>query len=98
MYTSGYSFSFPLVLHFSASQMLTKYDMACILADILGIATHNIKKSDQIGNATLSRPKNVQLDVGCLRDLGVNVETVDFKDWWSHKLKQEVQDEPKHFL
>ena len=86
LYLSKTEFS-SLILHFSASEMLTKYSMACVFAEILGTTPDHLKKVDQIGETkTLSRPKNVELDVGCLKELGVNVETVDFRRWWTRKL------------
>ena len=78
----------PLTLHFTAEEMLTKWDIACIFADILGRGTGHLRKVDQIGQGgKVGRPRNVKLDTGELRKLGINVETVVFGRWWEERLR-----------
>ena len=80
-------FNFPEILHFSASEKMTKYDMAVKFAEILGVPTDHLIRVDSIDEkAAVSRPRDCQLDVGRLKELGVNVQSVDFGSWWKRKL------------
>jgi S-adenosylmethionine synthetase len=80
-------YKFPEILHFSASEKMTKYDMALKFAEILGVPTDHLVKMDTIDEAAaVSRPRDCQLDVGRLKELGVNVLTVDFESWWKRQL------------
>jgi S-adenosylmethionine synthetase len=80
-------FSFPEILHFSNSQRMTKYDMAMKFGEILGVPTDHLVRVDTIDEkAGVNRPKDSQLDVGRLRELGINVQNVDFESWWRRKL------------
>lgn len=81
------AFSFPEILHFSAPQKMTKYDMALQFAEILGVPTDHIVRVDKIDeNVAVNRPKDCQLDVGRLRELGINTQSVDFAAWWRRYL------------
>src|SRR5271167_3582381 len=58
-------FNFPEILHFSASEKMTKYDMAVKFAEILGVPTDHLVRIDSIDEkAAVSRPRDSQLDVG----------------------------------
>jgi S-adenosylmethionine synthetase len=66
---------------------MTKYDMSMVFAEILDVPSDHIVSVDSIDEkAAVSRPKNSQLDVGRLEELGINTQTVDFKSWWRKKL------------
>lgn len=81
------AFNFPEILHFSAAQRMTKYDMAVKFAEILGVPSNHLVKLDEIDESTtVRRPLNAQLDVGRLRELGINTQTVDFESWWRRRL------------
>jgi S-adenosylmethionine synthetase len=81
-------FNFPEILHFSASEKMTKYDMAVRFAEILGVPTDHLIRVDSIDEkAAVSRPRDCQLDVGRLKELGINVQSVDFESWWRRKLR-----------
>ena len=81
-------FNFPEILHFSASEKMTKYDMAVKFAEILGVPTDHLVRVDSIDEkAAVSRPRDSQLDVGRLKELGINVQSVDFESWWRRQLK-----------
>lgn len=81
-------FNFPEVLHFSASEKMTKYDMAVKFAEILGVPTDHLVRVDSIDEkVAVSRPRDCQLDVGRLKELGVNVQSVNFEFWWRRHLK-----------
>ena len=81
-------FNFPEILHFSASEKMTKYDMAVKFAEILGVPTDHLVRVDSIDEKTaVNRPRDCQLDVGRLKELGVNVQTVEFESWWRRQLR-----------
>jgi S-adenosylmethionine synthetase len=80
-------FSFPEILHFSAQQRMTKYEIALVFAEILGVPADHLVKVDTIDEkAAVNRPLDSHLDVGKLKELGVNVQCVDFADWWRRHL------------
>ena len=80
-------FNFPEILHFSAPQRMTKYTMGMVFAEILGVPTDHLVRIDSIDEkAAVNRPRDCQLDVGRLRELGVNVQSVDFTSWWRRRL------------
>ena len=63
-------FRFPEILHFSADQKMTKYDMAVLFAEILGVPSDHLVRVDQIDEkVAVNRPRDCQLDVGRLREL-----------------------------
>jgi dTDP-4-dehydrorhamnose reductase len=85
--TDPEKFSFPEILHFSASQRMTKYDMGLVFAEILGVASDHMVSIDKIDEkAAVNRPQDCQLDVGRLKALGINVQTADFASWWRRRL------------
>jgi len=66
---------------------MTKYDMAMKLAEILAVPTDHLVRVDSIDEKTaVKRPRDSQLDVGRLKELGINTQTVDFESWWRRKL------------
>lgn len=80
------AFKFPEILHFSGSEKMTKYDMAVKFAEILGVPTDHLERVDAIDErASVNRPRDCQLDVGRLKELGINVQSVDFESWWKRK-------------
>ena len=80
-------FKFPEILHFSASEPMTKYEMALNFADILGVHTNHFVSVDKVDErAVVKRPLNAQLDVRRLKELGINVQTVNFESWWRRNL------------
>jgi len=61
--------------------------MAVKFAEILGVPSNHLVKLDEIDESTtVRRPLNAQLDVGRLRELGINTQTVDFESWWRRRL------------
>ncbi|TLD35944.1 NAD(P)-binding protein [Venturia nashicola] len=77
----------PRILQFSSSDKYTKYDMAKVFADILGLPTDKIEawdptKDDEEGKSTTVRPYNTQLDTNALKDLGISTASLNFVAWW----------------
>lgn len=77
----------PRVLQFSSSDKYTKYDMAKVFADILGLPTDKIEawdptKDDEEAKSTTVRPYNTQLDTSALKELGISTASLNFVAWW----------------
>ncbi|QDS69132.1 hypothetical protein FKW77_010389 [Venturia effusa] len=82
----------PRILQFSSSDRYTKYEMAKVFADILGLPMDNIEawdptKDDEESKSTTVRPYNTQLDTSALKDLGISTASLDFVAWWRRELK-----------
>ncbi|KAF1928281.1 NAD(P)-binding protein [Didymella exigua CBS 183.55] len=78
----------PPILHFSSEDRMTKWQMVQTFADITGLPLDKLAPSrpdDEPGQDT-TRPYDCHLDTSALRELGVNVSTVGFRDWWSKEL------------
>jgi S-adenosylmethionine synthetase len=88
LYTSGAKSNLPKVLHFSSEDKYTKYDICKLFSEeILGLPIDNIEAWDPTGdeNAAQSatvRPYDTHLDTSVLRELGINVSTMNFVAWW----------------
>ena len=66
---------------------MTKYDMAIKFAEILGVPTDHLVKVDTVDEkSAVNRPTDAQLDVGKLKEMGINVQAVDFVSWWRRYL------------
>jgi S-adenosylmethionine synthetase len=77
----------PRVLQFSSSDKYTKYDMAKVFADILGLPIDKIEawdptKDEEEARSTTVRPYNTQLDTTALKDLGISTSSLNFVAWW----------------
>ncbi|UZJ56659.1 hypothetical protein CBS101457_005979 [Exobasidium rhododendri] len=90
--------SIPPILHFSAMEAMTKYDMCLVMARALR-ANDEVAETDHLEpeyevdpNAATSRPRHCKLDLSVIKGLGVDVECVSFETWWKEYL-QEVQAE-----
>ena len=76
--------SLPHVLHFSSEDRMTKYEMSAFFAEIMGVSMECVKANKQGNgpNASVQRPYDTHLSTKGLRDLGIDVYTQNFKDWW----------------
>ncbi|KAL8910384.1 MAG: hypothetical protein Q9171_004293, partial [Xanthocarpia ochracea] len=72
----------PKILHFSAEQRFTKYEICEIFAEILGLPLGGMIAKGEDKDAKPVRPYDTHLSNKVLRDLGVDVRAVDFGDWW----------------
>ncbi|CAI6096459.1 unnamed protein product [Clonostachys chloroleuca] len=76
----------PSILQFSSEDKMTKYEICQKLGEILNISVEGIEPNTQ-GNdpqASVQRPYDCHLSTKVLRDLGIDVSTIDFADWWRH--------------
>ncbi|KAI4163678.1 MAG: hypothetical protein LQ342_002712 [Letrouitia transgressa] len=74
----------PRVLQFSSEDRFTKFEMCQLFAEIMGLPLEGMlgDKQGSDPNASAQRPYDTHLSTRALRDLGINVWTQDFKDWW----------------
>lgn len=79
----------PTVLQFSSEDRLTKYQICEIFADIMGLPMSGIvaNKEGNDPKAAAQRPYDTHLSTKDLKELGINVSTVDFKAWWRREVK-----------
>ncbi|KAI4282937.1 MAG: hypothetical protein L6R38_002556 [Xanthoria sp. 2 TBL-2021] len=77
----------PKVLQFSAEQRFTKYQMCQIFAEILGLPLSGMIGKGEDKDAKVARPYDTHLSTKVLKDLGVDVRTMDFTDWWKREMK-----------
>ncbi|KAK3060316.1 hypothetical protein LTS18_008813 [Coniosporium uncinatum] len=85
----------PRILHFSAEERMTKWEMCEVLAEILGLplggveawdpSRDDVEKSER-GEEVTVRPYDCHLDTGVLKELEVDVTAMSFKDWWKREL------------
>ena len=75
----------PKILQFSSQKdCFTKFEICQIFAEILGLPLDGVV-ADRGGNdpkAGVQRPYDTHLSNQALKDIGINVETQDFKAWW----------------
>lgn len=74
----------PKILHFSAEEDMTKYEIAQRLAAILGVEIPGMvaNKEGNDPNAAVQRPYNTHLSTKVLKEVGINVQAMKFDDWW----------------
>jgi hypothetical protein len=63
---------------------MTKWQICQTFADIMGLPLDNMEnfKPDEEPKDGTIRPYDCHLDTSALRDLGIDVSTVDFRTWW----------------
>ncbi|KAI4663982.1 uncharacterized protein J4E79_003482 [Alternaria viburni] len=78
----------PKVLHFSSEDRMTKWQICQTFSDIMGLPLDNMEpfKPDEEPKDGTIRPYDCHLDTSALRDLGIDVSTVDFRTWWRREV------------
>ncbi|WEW56218.1 hypothetical protein PRK78_001657 [Emydomyces testavorans] len=76
--------SLPSILQFSSEDKMTKYEICEMFADILGLPLSGMERVKQGGTAGdgVQRPFDTHLSTKELKELGISVETQDFRSWW----------------
>ncbi|THH06017.1 hypothetical protein EW145_g4379 [Phellinidium pouzarii] len=82
----------PPVLHYSASEPFTKYEMCLVFAQLLGLSHAHIVADAEVptGAAAISRPRNCQLNTAETEALlggPGSLECSIFEEWWAENLK-----------
>lgn len=73
------------MLQFSSEDRYTKYEICQLLADVMGLPMDKMEANKQGNdpNASVQRPYDCHLSTRALQELGIDVQTQDFKAWWS---------------
>lgn len=63
---------------------MTKWEIVQVFADIMGLPLENIVpfKPDAAPQDGTARPYDCHLDTSTLKELNIDVSTVDFRTWW----------------
>lgn len=75
----------PPILHFSAMEAMTKYDMCLVMARSLRAAgeeaeTDHLEPEYKVDpSAATTRPRHCKLDLSVIKSIGVDVECVSFE-------------------
>ncbi|KAL2810965.1 hypothetical protein BJX63DRAFT_422688 [Aspergillus granulosus] len=79
----------PKILQFSSEDRMTKYGICQKLAEILGVSLKGMiqNKEGNDPNASVQRPYDTHLSTKALKDLGIDVSTVNFEQWWRKHLE-----------
>ncbi|XP_061104802.1 methionine adenosyltransferase 2 subunit beta isoform X1 [Conger conger] len=68
------------IFHYSGTEQMTKYEMACAIADAFSLpSSHLIPLTEQPAGAGAQRPQNAQLECSRLQSLGLGVEPTPFR-------------------
>ncbi|KAJ2559892.1 hypothetical protein EV175_000126 [Coemansia sp. RSA 1933] len=75
------------IFQFSATEMLTRYDMCVVLADILGVSDVKlVPLTEQQKGDGVERPWDTRMSTGALQRAGISVDYVPFRQWWSQRM------------
>ena len=79
----------PGVLHYSAPEPYTKYEMVLVMASILGVDHSHVtpvREEDEVPGAGVQRPRDCRLSVRCLEEIGMEVSARGFEEYWREAL------------
>ncbi|PLB35204.1 dTDP-4-dehydrorhamnose reductase family protein [Aspergillus candidus] len=78
----------PKILQFSSEDRMTKYEICEKLAEVLGLSLVGMvrNKEGNDPNASVQRPYDTHLSTKGLKDMGIDVRTVNFVTWWEKTL------------
>ncbi|KAL2841307.1 hypothetical protein BJX68DRAFT_245642 [Aspergillus pseudodeflectus] len=81
----------PKILQFSSEDRMTKYEICQKFAEILGVSLKGMipNKEGNDPNASVQRPYDTHLSTKVLKDLGIDVSTVNFEQWWRKHLESQ---------
>lgn len=77
------------ILQFSSEDRMTKYEICKTFAEIMGLPADGIipnKDGAKPGPDGTLRPYDCHLDTSDLKNLGIDVSTVDFVAWWRRRV------------
>lgn len=82
----------PPILHYSAAEPFTKYEMCLVFAKILNLPHGHIVPDSEVpkGDSATTRPKDCQLYTKETEDLGVEggLGLSLFEEWWTEYLRK----------
>lgn len=79
----------PQILQFSSEDKMTKYEICQRFGEIMDMPTTGIVPNAEGNdpNASVQRPYDCHLSTKALKDLGIEVSTMDFTDWWRREVR-----------
>ncbi|KAM3068948.1 hypothetical protein ACMFMG_004124 [Clarireedia jacksonii] len=79
----------PQILQFSSEDKFTKYEICEQFAEILGLPLDGMVANTEGNdpNASVQRPYDCHLSTKALKDLGINVATMDFMGFWRREMR-----------
>ncbi|KAF2792705.1 NAD(P)-binding protein [Melanomma pulvis-pyrius CBS 109.77] len=85
---SNASHDLPSILQFSSEDMMTKWEICKTFAEIMGLPLDGMEpfKPEAESEDGVKRPYDCHLDTTALKELGVDVDTVDFRTWWRREV------------
>lgn len=90
LYTQSANTERPKVLQFSSEDRMTKYEIVQKFSEIMGLPLDNMQVDTESGKKPgpdgTMRPYDCHLSTVELKDLGVDISTVDFVAWWRRKV------------
>lgn len=74
----------PHILQFSSEDRVSKYEICEIFAEIMCLPMTGLvaNKQGNDPNAKVQRPYDCHLSTNDLKTLGIDIRTVNFRDWW----------------
>ena len=66
--------------HYTGDKSITKYEMALVMADLMGVSREHILAQTAIPANATSRPLNAHLSVKSLQDIGIDVSALEFRE------------------
>ncbi|KAI4085884.1 MAG: hypothetical protein LQ344_008044 [Seirophora lacunosa] len=75
----------PRILQFSSEDRFTKFQICQLFAEIMGLPLEGLNGTGE--DKKVPRPYDTHLSTKVLKELGVDVRTVDFRDWWYVQVK-----------
>ncbi|RKF65682.1 Methionine adenosyltransferase 2 subunit beta [Golovinomyces cichoracearum] len=84
----------PTVLQFTSEDRYTKYEICKIFAGISKLPLDNVKPkfTEDDSNDGVQRPYDCHLSTKKLKDLGIDVHTVNFTDWWRRETRDGLRE------
>lgn len=78
------SSALPKVLQFTSEDKLTKFEICQLFAEIMGLPFSGMQGNKESGGSDTSvhKPYDTHLSNQNLKDLGISVQTQDFRAWW----------------
>ncbi|KAJ4293331.1 hypothetical protein N0V90_008613 [Kalmusia sp. IMI 367209] len=78
----------PNILQFSSEDQMTKWDIVNVFADIMGLPLDGLEPfvPEEDPRDEVKRPYDCHLDTSALRELDIDVSTVDFRFWWRREV------------
>jgi len=79
----------PTILQFSSEDKFTKYEICELFAEIMDLPLDGMVANTEgnDSNASVQRPYDCHLSSKALKDLGIDIHTMDFKGWWRREAR-----------